>query len=507
MIGMTLLIKNVRVLGANRAIPLPVDVFVSDDKISAIGNFPDKNADEVLDGQGAYLSPGFIDVNTDSDHYLTLFEHPGQEDFLKQGVTTIFGGMCGSSLAPLLYGSLESIRKWSGRESINVDWHTMSEFLAALDKRPLAVNFGTMVGHSTIRRALVGDALRDLTKNELDVFKNTLKGALKEGGFGFSTGLAYVHSRKTPYAEIKTLALVTKEMDGVYATHLRDQGPQIEESIDETVKLVKETGVRALVSHFVPLRTAKGPYEKALAHVNELPKEYDLHFDLYPFDSMLLPIYTFLPLWAQNGGLEAMLTNIRDEWLGPRIKNDMPPLDEAAFVVANAPGNEFFIGKSLEDIKTMYDLRDGREALLRFMTAVGLRGTILYRNLDTDLILKAMVSKRSFIASNAPSFGEISSGKQVKSERTVATFTKFLSLVENEKFLPLDEAIRKITTEPAQKFGLPGRGEIKEGNIADITCFKNGEIRFTVVSGKVVVKNGEFQDKFPGKVLRKGARS
>src|SRR5271156_5709432 len=124
---MTLLIKNVRILGANREIPEPTDVFVNDEKISAIGSFPQKNADEILDGQGAYLSPGFIDVNTDSDHYLTLFDHPGQEDFLKQGVTTIFGGMCGSSLAPLLYGSLESIRKWSGRESINVDWHTMKE--------------------------------------------------------------------------------------------------------------------------------------------------------------------------------------------------------------------------------------------------------------------------------------------------------------------------------------------------------------------------------------------
>src|SRR5271170_4196627 len=122
---MTLLIKNVRVLGANRVIPLPVDVFVSDDKISAIGNFPDKKADQMLDGQGAYLSPGFIDVNTDSDHYLTLFDHPGQEDFLRQGVTTIFGGMCGSSLAPLLYGNLESFRKWTDTDRINVNWHTM----------------------------------------------------------------------------------------------------------------------------------------------------------------------------------------------------------------------------------------------------------------------------------------------------------------------------------------------------------------------------------------------
>ena len=507
MIEMTLLIKNVRILGADRTFPEPMDVFVSDDKISAIGSFPNKAADDVVDGQGAYLSPGFIDVNTDSDHYLTLFEHPGQEDFLRQGVTTIFGGMCGSSLAPLFYGSLESIRKWSGGTAMNIDWHTMGEFLAALDKRPLAVNFGTMVGHSTIRRAIVGEALRDLTKNELDVFKATLRAALDEGGFGLSTGLAYVHSRKTPYSEIKALATVVQEKGGMYATHLRDVGEHIGDSIEETVRLAKETGVRALVSHFVPLRTARAAYERALARVNELPKEFNFHFDLYPFDSMLLPLYTFLPLWAQNGGLEAMLANLKDEWLGPKIKNDMPPLDDGSFMVAHAPGNEFFVGKTLEDIKTMYDLRDGREALLRFMAAVGLRGTIVYRNLDTDLILKAMTSPRSFVASNAPSFGEISSGSQIKSERSVATFTKFLSLVENENLLPLEIAIKKITLEPAQTFGLANRGLIKEGNIADLTCFKNGSIHFTIVGGKVVVKDGEFQDKFPGKVLRRGART
>ncbi len=106
---MTLLIKNVRIIGGAQTFPEISDVFIAGDKISAIGNFSTKTADQVIDGQGAYLSPGFIDVNTDSDHYLSLFDHPEQEDFVRQGVTTIIGGMCGSSLAPLIYGSLESV--------------------------------------------------------------------------------------------------------------------------------------------------------------------------------------------------------------------------------------------------------------------------------------------------------------------------------------------------------------------------------------------------------------
>jgi N-acyl-D-amino-acid deacylase len=210
---MTLLIKNVQVVGGAHSSATNAaaggastsDVFVSDNRISAIGRFSNKKADVILDGQGAYLSPGFIDCNTGSDHYLTLFDNPSQEDAIRQGVTTILGGMCGASLAPLLYGSLESLQKWGDPDRVNVNWHTMKEFLAVMDKRPLAVSFGTLVGHATVRRAIVGEALRELTKNELNVFSRTLEAALAEGAFGLSAGLGYVHARKTPYAELRVL--------------------------------------------------------------------------------------------------------------------------------------------------------------------------------------------------------------------------------------------------------------------------------------------------------------
>lgn len=182
---MTLLIKNVQILGSVEKLSGTHDIFVTGDKISAIGDFGNKKADEIIDGQGAYLSPGFIDVNTDSDHYLSLLDHPQQEDFLQQGVTTIIGGMCGSSLAPLLYGSLESVQKWGDIRKVNVGWHSVAEFLTALNKLSLGVNFATLVGHSTVRRALVGDNLRDLSKNELRVLGGVLERSLQEVPSGF----------------------------------------------------------------------------------------------------------------------------------------------------------------------------------------------------------------------------------------------------------------------------------------------------------------------------------
>lgn len=194
-----LLIKNVRVVDGAGKEPYKADVIVRGEYISAIGNFSGKNFSKIINGNGAYLAPGFIDVNSDSDHYLTLFTNPEQQDFLQQGVTTIVGGNCGSSLAPLIKGDLRSIRKWTDTNLVNVGWRSMAEFLAILEKKRMGVNFGTLVGHSTIRRAIIGDDIRDMTDEEMAIFKMVLRLALKEGAFGLSSGLGYIHSRLTPY--------------------------------------------------------------------------------------------------------------------------------------------------------------------------------------------------------------------------------------------------------------------------------------------------------------------
>jgi len=502
---MTLLIKNVQILCASEDFKESRDVFISGDKISAIGSFPNKKADEVIEGQSAYLSPGFIDVNTSSDHYLCLFDNPSQEDFLKQGVTTIIGGMCGSSLAPLLYGGLESVQKWGNISKVNVGWHTIKEFLDILDKKPLAVNFATLIGHSTIRRDIVGDSLRSLTKNELEVLSEMLRRGLKEGGFGLSTGLAYVHSRETPYSEIKHFAQITKEFNGVYATHLRKSGKEIGESVKETIKITKETGVKTLISHFMPLRKAEKEYETALLQIENLPSDFDFHFDVYPYDTSILALYTFLPLWVQNGGAAVMIANIKDEWLQPKIEKDLPLVNPDDFVVAQAPINNALVGLSLREIANLFNAPNYRTALLRLMISTELKAVIFYKNINSNLIKRVLASPKSLIATNAASFSESHKEKILKPERAASAFTKFLNLVLEDKIMPLEEAIRKITFEPARKFGLAHRGLIKEGYFADFAAFKDGQIKFVVVNGVVTIKDGAFQNKFPGKSLRHNA--
>ncbi|MFA6354331.1 MAG: amidohydrolase family protein [Candidatus Paceibacterota bacterium] len=499
---MTLLVKNVQIIGSDQPLPEKLDLFVSGKKIAAIGHFPNKKADQIIDGQESFLSPGFIDVDTESDHYLSLFTDPEQEDFLKQGITTILGGLCGASLAPLIYGSLESIEEWADTNQVNVDWHSMAEFLAHLGKKPLGVNFTTLVGHSTIRQAIIGKVPRNLTKNELAIFGGILKKSLREGGFGFSTGLGYAQSRETPYSEIKYLAEITAAGKGLYATHLRKTGEDLLESISETIKITKETGVKTIISHFLPVEGEEKQYKEALKIIEELPPEFNFHFNLYPFKKRILKLYTFLPVWAQKDDTKVMSLSLQDEWMRNKIMKDLPEINPEDFVVAQAPGNDSLVGQSLKDVRNLYSLKSNKEALLKLMTTTNLQAIIFYKNIDEQLMKQALKSPRSLIASDAASFKENSKNKILKPDRATSTFTKFLTFVEKDKLMSLEDAIRKITYEPANKIGLKNRGLIRPGFCADLAVFKNQKVSHVVVNGQLIISDGEFIGNKSGEILK-----
>lgn len=184
---MTILIRNGLVYDGSGEPPQKQDVFVRGKRITRLGNLSKINADINIDANGAMVTPGFIDINSTSDHYLSLFYEPYQEDFVRQGVTTAIGGNCGVSLAPLMDGSLASIDTWGNPSRININWRSVKEFLSLLAKRGLGVNFGTLAGYETVRRAITKDELRDLTDSEIEAFKEILKRAFNEGAFGLST--------------------------------------------------------------------------------------------------------------------------------------------------------------------------------------------------------------------------------------------------------------------------------------------------------------------------------
>jgi len=492
-----ILIRGAQIVDGSGRAPFRADVLIQGDKISAIGNFPQKAAETVVDGLGFYLTPGFIDVNSDSDHHLAIFTNPSQKDFLLQGVTTLIGGHCGASLAPLLYGTLESVRKWTDVNQINVDWHTMAEFFKTLGRLKLGVNFGTLVGHSTIRRALVGEELRELTERELIVFKKILSQALAEGALGLSTGLGYVHARQTPYSEIKELLKTVREFGGIYTTHLRNEREGLLGAINETINIAKETGVKTIISHFRPMKDYEKDFLDGMRLV-EKSNFKDIYFDMYPFDVSVAPIYTLLPLWAQTGGLEVMLANIKTPDLRKKILNELPKIESSDVIVAVAQGADYLVGKSVGQIAENRNL-SLNEALLELMEITNMRALVLYKNINEEVLFRALASERALIGSNAASLPE--TRQVIKHGRFYNTFPKFLNVIAQTKDISFEEAIKKLTSVPARIFNLKNRGLIKEGYVADLVLLKNNKANSVWVNGQLAVKDGNYQGVMAGKIL------
>jgi N-acyl-D-aspartate/D-glutamate deacylase len=479
------LIKSAQIVDGTGKPPFKADILIKDDKISAIGSFPGKKAEIIVDGLGFTVMPGFIDVNADSDHYLGLFTNPLQKDFLLQGVTTIIGGQCGSSLAPLMYGSLKSIRKWANPDLINIDWASLAGLKTTLRKLGLGVNFATLIGHSTIRRDILGEEIRDLTEPELDVFKNALDQALKEGALGLSTGLGYAHSRYTPYSEIKALLSVVAKRGGVYTTHLRDEREQLIPSVKEAVEIAKETGVTAIISHLKPLIGFENQFSEALQLIEKNLDKRNVYFDINPFNVSIIQIYTLLPLWAQQGNLETMTETIVDESRHAQILSELSNsgIKFEDLIIAEARGNAAIIGKTLKEFSDSrgFNIYEG---LLNLMEITRLKALLFYRNVNLNLLTELLFNPRSLIGSNSASLPE--SSMMLKPERTTSTFPEYLKIVLSNK-ISIEEAVKKITSVPAKIFNIQKRGAVLEGWFADLAMIKDGKAINVIINGKMAV--------------------
>jgi N-acyl-D-amino-acid deacylase len=503
-----ILIKSVQIIDGTGKAPYRSDVLIKNDRISAIGNFPGKQAETVIDGLGLYLTPGFIDLQSSADHYLSLFTNPSLDDFLSQGVTTIFGGHCGSSLAPLIYGTLESIQKWADPNSINVGWHSVHEFLEIVKRYKLGVNFGTLVGHSTIRRALIGEDIRELTPAEINVFKHLLRESLHEGAFGFSTGLGYVHSGQATFNEIKELVTVVKDEKGIYTTHLRDERDKIVQAVKEVIEVAKETGVETLISHFRPIMGYENNYSDALKLIEDSSRELRLHFNNYPYDTSIVPIYTLLPSWAQAGGAKVMMAELETPKTRERIIKELSHINGEEIVISKVAGSigfDYLVGKSVSEFAKNQEV-GAPEALVRLMLLTKLRTVVFVKNINLELTIQSLAGPASLVTAN--SAGLRGHGHALKHKRFTSTFPRFLEISETTDGITLETAVEKITRKPAEKIGLKERGVIKEGNFADLALFSRSKdkeivIEHTFINGVQAVKDQALTGALGGKVLKR----
>jgi N-acyl-D-amino-acid deacylase len=487
---MTVLIKNGLVYDGSGEPPVRRNLLIDRGIISRVDAQQSRHADRVIDAANAIVAPGFIDINTSSDHHLSLFSSPEQRSFIGQGVTSIIGGACGVSLAPLLGFPLDRVVAWGHPTHLNTNWGTMGQFLDALDQLRLGVNFGTLVGFSGVRRLLVGDERRDLSTPERALMLRIIERALHEGAFGFSTGADTAGTGHIPATEIEEVARLTARAHGVYAVHVRDVPTSILASVQGAIDIANRTHVHMELSHFMPMVGETSKYLDGIAAIEKAAGSSSIHFDVYPFDTVERPAVSLLPAWAHRA--DDVLT---DE----RVRTHVGSLDLIDVRIGHLfePSLRFLEGKRLSEFASDCACTP-HEAFLRILSLSRLRATIISRSVDRPTLEKLMTSQAALIASNSAGLDPV----EFSDDRGRATFTTFLAWAEQSKSIPLEQAIARITSIPASLYRLAKRGRIAETYHADIVILRDLKPTTVFVNGAVALEDGAFTGVRSGTALR-----
>lgn len=486
---MTLLIKGGRVFTGVEGRGRRADIFVREDRIVHIGRVPEKTADTVVSAEGVTVVPGFIDAVSDADHQLTLWQSPHQEDYVRQGVTTIVCGHGGVSLAPLLYGHTDLLEDWADRRGFNVDWNTMAEFFGRMSRRPLGVNVLTLMGYATIRHAIAGSMKRALTRSEARIMGSTIERGIREGARGIS--FSFDARNRIPISEFTHA--VAHVANGVVSLWIGDD----REFLADAIRAIKGTSVPVLI--------ANGSMD-SLSALDGMPERRDIEVACSASGIHAVPLERFLPQWAEREARRDIVSRLHDPWYAKRVEGDLPNLIASRVRIAFAPGHPALRGKTLRDFMKMRGIREPARALVALMRAVNLRALMYASTAGTEPAQTLCAHPRTLIASCGvmPMPHAAREEDLPLWENETSGFALFLEKIHGEQWMPLSRAILKLTRDPANFFGIKSRGELREGYFADIVGIKGGRVIFTIVNGKVSYHDGDFTGVSAGRVLRKG---
>ncbi|MCX6375554.1 MAG: amidohydrolase family protein [Armatimonadetes bacterium] len=343
-----LVIKNGIVIDGTGAPGYKADVGIQGDRIAGVGELGSSGA-RILDAEGCAIAPGFIDIHSHTDEL--VLANPTCESKLTQGVTTELSGNCGDSAAPRGgRQNLEDNADWLSRFGIEPDWGDMSEFLARLDRLPMSINFATLVGHGTIRAAVVGYDDRPPTEDELAEMCRVAEESVKAGAFGVSSGLIYPPGCYAKTEELIELCRATAGLGGIYATHMRSEAVRLVEAVEESIRIGRESGVGVQISHHKACgRTYWGLVNDSLAVIEKARAEgLDLWADQYPYVATHTGLGIMLPAWAHDGGTPAMLARLKDPEQRHKIREAMLE-DMSTGYLANSGGWETVVISGVRD--------------------------------------------------------------------------------------------------------------------------------------------------------------
>ncbi|HEY6167896.1 MAG TPA: D-aminoacylase [Verrucomicrobiae bacterium] len=476
------------------------DVAIKDGRIAAVGKVAGTAKTEV-EAHGMIIAPGFIDVHTHSEN---ITELPLAENFLRMGVTTIVTGNCGGS-------------------KVNV-----AKFFADLEATNVALNVATLIGHNSVRSQVMGGSfMRPPTVDELEKMKALVDQAMSDGAVGLSTGLIYLPGTFAKTDEIIELAKVAAKHGGIYASHMRHETVKIFDAIDELCRIARETKIRAEVSHIkLAGPNAWGKADEVLAVLNKARADgLEITHDQYAYTASSTGLAQLIPDKAREGGHKKFVERLDDPAQKAKIISDMKDAlkkgartDYGYTVIASYKKDKSLNGKTIPEaakLKRGSDSLDDQIGLLLDIERSG-GGSGIFHGMSEPDLQTFLRHPLTMVASDG---GPRSLGEAVPHPRSYGNNARVLGRYVRElKLLPLEDAIRKMTSLPAHTFRLKDRGELKPGFIADLVIFDPEKVSDPAtfdkphayaqgfsdvfVNGTAVIRNGELTGTRPGRPVR-----
>ena len=466
------------------------DIAVKNGRIAKIGQLGNASAKKEIDAKGLIVAPGFIDVHTHIED--DELKNPTADNFIYDGVTTVVTGNCGAS-------------------KVNI-----GQYLYTIDSLHPSINVATLIGHNSVRRAVMGTARRDPTEAELLQMEKLVEKAMQQGAVGLSTGLIYIPGTYSKTSEILRLAKMTANYNGLYASHMRNEGDSVTYAIEEALHIGRSAGLPVEISHFkVSGQQNWGRSKETVAMIEKARKEgVEVTIDQYPYTASSTSLSTMIPDEILSDGGDSVRARLNRPEVRKYVidymlkKLKQRKLNHYSYaVVASYRADSTLNGKSIEEINRIkgrkHRAKEEAEMVIEMMLNGG--AGMVFHGMSEDDVKYIMRYPFNMFASDASIrvFGE-----GVPHPRGYGTNARVLAkYVREEKVLSLEEAIRRMTSLPAQKFKLNDRGLLREGMAADIVIFDDKLVkdastfakphqyttgfRFVLVNGKLTVENGQ----------------
>ncbi len=495
-----LIIKNGRLIDGAGAPPYRADIGILNGKISCISRNISGESIETIDAAGLVVTPGFIDSHSHSDD--AIFTYPDMAEKIEQGITTSVGGQCGISPAP-------------AKEE------TFGDMVRKAEKVPLGSNLISFVGHSEIRKAVIGYENRRPTANEMEKMKALLREAMENGALGISFGLIYTPSCYADTNELIELCKVVKEYEGIISAHIRNEGFELSKAVSEFLSVIKACDVKAVFSHHKTMYKENwGKVNHTLKMIDDAVAEgYDIYCDVYPYSASatgLVP--TIIAKEFRDLDNSGIVNLIKDPQMRKKIKEAYIRRNDESLhnlLVTECAGHAEYEGLRIDEIAKLRG-QDDFETAFYLIEESGATAQICNFSMCEEDIETVLKYERSMLCTDS----SVAMDRETYHPRLRGSFPRFLGrYVREQKVLSLHEAIRKCTSMPASVYGLQLKGLLREGFDADICIFDAEKIidradyldchkrcvglSYVILGGEVVSENSVFKGVKNGKFLKR----